>query len=689
MIKANFNAYSTYVTDSLYQWDLNQVLRVTGLNLSVVPEVHFSNANMDKAIVRQASMENHVVSVGIPNSLLQDPLTIHAHIGIYEGSTFKVVEKVEIPVIAKERPVDYRIEDADEEIYSFKALENALKNKADSAVINARVDNIIAHNNDTEGNTELVDIRTDIRGNVHDSAGTAVREQIRPLVKLQANPNLLDWNKLTDGYLDAAGAATGKNFPHYCYYSDYIPVESGINYYWRVDHPITYGEDPWVGFCTYDANKNFIERLSWYVNERAIIFNENVAYVRISFRSLLLGNAKFEQSTYPTNIEMAPSKNLAEVFPLSIPGYINSSGNINSQTAAGDSGILLAEYFSRMIPVTEGDTYVFYNGASYDPWAAVAFYDETGTSLGRTVFTTDENDTFTVVVPEGAVAMRYSARTYSQSNFIVYKKTGYNDYLEDYVQLLIANRSKVDTTRAMVKSVAHRGYSSGAPENTLPAYRLAKLNGFECAECDISFTSDGVPVLLHDGTIDRTSDGSGNVEDMTYNALLAYDFGSWFGSEYASTTIPTLGQFLLLCRNVGLKPYIELKAGTEEQIRGLIDSVKQFGLLDATTWISFNADYLSYIKDEYSKARLGFVVNAITDDTIAIAQSLQTGENEVFIDSATYTAEEVNRCIVANIPMEVWTVNSETTIRNLPYYVSGVTSDILHAGRVLCAYSMN
>ena len=177
MIKANFNTYASYVTDSLYQWDLNQVLSVIGLNLAVVPEVHFSNANMDKAIVRQASMENHVVSVGIPNSLLQDPLTIHAHIGIYEGSTFKVVEKVEIPVIAKERPSDYQIQDADEEIYSFKALENALGNKAD----NARVDNIIAHNNDTTGNTELIDIRTDHKGNVWASAGAAIRGAIERL----------------------------------------------------------------------------------------------------------------------------------------------------------------------------------------------------------------------------------------------------------------------------------------------------------------------------------------------------------------------------------------------------------------------------------------------------------------------------------------------------------------------------
>ena len=175
MLTVNFNAYDSYVTDSLYQWDLNQVLRVTGLNLAVIPEVHFSNANMDRAIIRQASMENHVVSVEIPNSLLQDPLTINAYIGIYEGKTFKVVETISIPVIRRKRPSDYQIQDADEEIYSFKTLENALKNKADSAAINARVDNIIAHNNDTDGNTELIDMRVGADGLRYASAGAAVR----------------------------------------------------------------------------------------------------------------------------------------------------------------------------------------------------------------------------------------------------------------------------------------------------------------------------------------------------------------------------------------------------------------------------------------------------------------------------------------------------------------------------------
>lgn len=128
MIKANFSTYGKYVTDSLYQWDINRTLRVTGLNLDVVPEVHFSNSNTGGAIVRQATVESHAVNVAIPNSLLQEPLKIYAHIGVYDGDAFKTVEVVEIPIIPRKKPNDYKIEDRDGEIYSFKRLENMIKN---------------------------------------------------------------------------------------------------------------------------------------------------------------------------------------------------------------------------------------------------------------------------------------------------------------------------------------------------------------------------------------------------------------------------------------------------------------------------------------------------------------------------------------------------------------------------------
>ena len=168
MLCVNFNAYASYVTDSLYQWDVNQDLVINGLGLSVAPEIHFANADMDRAIVRQSTLESGVVTVRIPNSILQSALTIKAYVGIYEGETFKVIETIEIPVIAKTKPADYVIEDSDEEVYSFKALENMIAN-------------IVGDGTPTEGNKELIDVRLDIKNAVHASAGQAVRFQINEL----------------------------------------------------------------------------------------------------------------------------------------------------------------------------------------------------------------------------------------------------------------------------------------------------------------------------------------------------------------------------------------------------------------------------------------------------------------------------------------------------------------------------
>lgn len=162
MLHVNFNTYNNYVTESLYQWDLNQDLIINGLDLSVAPEIHFANANMDRAIVRQSRINDGVIKVRIPNSLLQEPLMIKVYLGIYEDDTFKVIEMVEIPVIAKARPEDYAISDADEEIYSFKRLENMIANLPGGGAPSIRIGDVTLKSDKWTGSgylfSQVVDI---------------------------------------------------------------------------------------------------------------------------------------------------------------------------------------------------------------------------------------------------------------------------------------------------------------------------------------------------------------------------------------------------------------------------------------------------------------------------------------------------------------------------------------------------
>lgn len=235
-----------------------------------------------------------------------------------------------------------------------------------------------------------------------------------------------------------------------------------------------------------------------------------------------------------------------------------------------------------------------------------------------------------------------------------------------------------------VKSVNHRGYTD-APENTLSAFRLSKKKGFTHVECDVSFTKDGYAVLLHDSTVDRTSNGTGNIADMTLEAVRALDFGSWKSKEYAGEQIPRFEEFIALCKHLGLHPYIELKEGTEAQIKALVGVVNRYGMKGKVTWISFVADFLVWVKSVDPKARLGLVVSTVSASTInTIKQKLQSGYNDVFVDCAyeNATTSSVQYCVDADIPLEVWTVNSKNAILALDPYVSGVTSDNMIANEI-------
>lgn len=119
--------------------------------------------------------------------------------------------------------------------------------------------------------------------------------------------------------------------------------------------------------------------------------------------------------------------------------------------------------------------------------------------------------------------------------------------------------------------VAHRGGGLLAPENTLAALRYARNLGFEAVEFDVKLTGDDVPVLLHDDTVDRTTDGSGAVTDMLFDVVTQFDAGSWFANEFAGESVPAFAAASALCKETGLWANIEIKPSSgEEQKTGRI-----------------------------------------------------------------------------------------------------------------------
>lgn len=144
-----------YRVESLYQWDKNQKLEISGLTVPNTPEIHFVNKSMSEALVRQAKKDaNGVIIVDIPNVILEKSLPIDVYICAYEDDLFSTLYALQIPVKARTKPSDYVYEKEDE-ILSFNALNNRLETTVGDAIAsvnkkyNDTLEDLIRNNNET------------------------------------------------------------------------------------------------------------------------------------------------------------------------------------------------------------------------------------------------------------------------------------------------------------------------------------------------------------------------------------------------------------------------------------------------------------------------------------------------------------------------------------------------------------
>lgn len=254
-----------------------------------------------------------------------------------------------------------------------------------------------------------------------------------------------------------------------------------------------------------------------------------------------------------------------------------------------------------------------------------------------------------------------------------------------------------------IMSINHRGYSIEAPENTLPAFILSKKKGFQYAECDVEFTSDSVPVLLHDSTINRTARTSEGAElsetirigDITYEQALTYDFGIWKGEKWKGVKIPTLKELLLTCKKLTLTPVIELKDTrngtywTDERIAIVVAALRETAMQDRAIFLSFSKYALqkigAYFPNALAILGLEGSYSTLFDSFVANLVELK----EVFdrvgasVNRDAMTEEAYSKLTANGILPIVYVVNSFNSIHALNDSVYGVMSDIYNAGVVL------
>lgn len=224
--------------------------------------------------------------------------------------------------------------------------------------------------------------------------------------------------------------------------------------------------------------------------------------------------------------------------------------------------------------------------------------------------------------------------------------------------------------------VAHRGDSSRAPENTMPSVILGAEGGADYVEIDIDYTADGEIVAIHDDDVDRTTDGTGDIRDLSYDYVSGLDAGSWFHPNYAGTPMPRLQDVLAYLSQTDAQLLLEYKADwSPDMVAASADIIEAYGMEDQMIAQSFNMTTMENLQAELPDVDR-MVLGNIEEDSIETAQQLgAVGYNPNYND-VLEDPEWVEEANDAGLAVFVWTSNEAAEWAELTEYgVEGIVTD--------------
>ena len=208
---------------------------------------------------------------------------------------------------------------------------------------------------------------------------------------------------------------------------------------------------------------------------------------------------------------------------------------------------------------------------------------------------------------------------------------------------------------------SHRGGGATAPENTLPAIAGALAGGFDYVEVDVALTADRHPVLMHDPTVDRTTDGHGAIASLTLAEVRALDAGSWFAPAYAGTAVPTFTEFLEVLAASTQRSLIELKGEWDAAaVAAVVTDINAHDLGRRVALSSFDAATLGLIESVSDVIPRLLILRDVPEDVVRAAQ--EAGVRGILVDRKAVLArpEMVDDVHAAGVRIIVYTLNSDT-----------------------------
>jgi glycerophosphoryl diester phosphodiesterase len=223
--------------------------------------------------------------------------------------------------------------------------------------------------------------------------------------------------------------------------------------------------------------------------------------------------------------------------------------------------------------------------------------------------------------------------------------------------------------------IGHRGSAGGAPENTMASFWLAIEQGAHAVELDTTLSKDGELVVIHDDSIERTTDGRGFVHELTVQELQQFDAGRWFHERYEGVRIPTLEEVL-----VQLPPQfiinIEIKGSDGELETRLAQLLNRCNRVETVFISSFRHKSLRYLKQLIPEIRVGLGYTADVVDHLAFARAFQPPVYSLHPHYKLISLREITAAVEQGIEVYPYTVNDPEAMRTLiDAGVSGIITD--------------
>jgi len=235
-------------------------------------------------------------------------------------------------------------------------------------------------------------------------------------------------------------------------------------------------------------------------------------------------------------------------------------------------------------------------------------------------------------------------------------------------------RSKFTTNNLLLRTlrddpftiIGHRGMPSSCPENTIVSQVVARKAGTRWIEDDTQPSKDNVPFVLHDGTVDRTTNGHGAIRDLTYAELKALDAGSWFHPIFTGTRLPTLAEQLEDLSVNGGNLLLEIKGShSYNEVQDIISLLKKYNMTKRVLVQSFDRPSIQYSYQIAPEIPIGLLISNIEDDPLATCKNMHLSAYNPDYRSVLKRPEVVSQLHKNGVIMFTWSPDTASDWANL------------------------